>query len=77
MFQRASILLLENGSLFRRLALNQTQKQCKNRNFSSTYEHDGKSMVKVLNNDRDLGLMINSFSEVSSPIKFINNFCFY
>lgn len=77
MFQRASILLLENGSLFRRLALNQIQKQCQNRKCSSTYDHDGKSMVKVLNNDQDLGLMINSFSEVSSLIRFINIFCFY
>lgn len=34
-----------------------------------SYEGDGKMKVKVLNIDFELGLMINSFSEVSFIIK--------
>lgn len=35
------------------------------RHSSSSYEGDGKTKVKVLNNDLDLGLMINTYNEVS------------
>lgn len=31
---------------------------------NSSYEGDGKMKVKVLNNDPEMGLMINAFSEV-------------
>lgn len=55
-----------NGSLIRRFDLNKVQSKTINRSYSSSYEGDGKTKVKVLNNDPEMGLMVNSFSEVSS-----------
>lgn len=59
-------LLLQNGSLLRRLTTNPSRAGLVNRKYSnSSYEGDGKTNVKVLNNDMEMGLMVNSFSAVS------------
>lgn len=59
-------LCLQNGSFALRLAANQLRSSLISRNYSSTYDGDGKTTVRVLNNDPEMGLMVNSFSEVSS-----------
>lgn len=65
MFKLGQQILRSNGSIFRRF---ESQSMCCNlmhRNYSSAYEADGKTCVKVLNNDSDMGLMVNAFSEVN------------
>lgn len=63
-------LFLQSGILFTRIESNQLHKCLANRNYSSSsYEGDGKTKVKILNNDPEMGLMVNSFSEVT-----FNNF---
>ncbi|XP_055312011.1 NADH dehydrogenase [ubiquinone] 1 alpha subcomplex assembly factor 3-like [Sitodiplosis mosellana] len=64
MFRFGKEILFQNVSLIRRFKLNQPQNKLTNRLYSSSYEGDGKTKVKVLNNDPDMGLMVNSFSEL-------------
>lgn len=66
MFKISKEILFSNGSLIRRFNLNKVQCKTINRTYSSSYEGDGKTKVKVLNNDPDMGLMVNSFSEVNT-----------
>lgn len=64
MFKLSKEIFSQSGSMIRRLTLNQLQNGLV-KNYSSSYEGDGKTTVKVLNNDPEMGLMVNSFSEVS------------
>lgn len=61
MFKISKEILFSNVSLIRRFNVKTI-----NRTYSSSYEGDGKTKVKVLNNDPDMGLMVNSFSEVNT-----------
>lgn len=59
-------LMLQNGSFLKRTASNTLCSDLMIRKHSnSSYEGDGKTNVKVLNNDMEMGLMVNSFSQVS------------
>lgn len=59
-------LLLQNGSFVRRSTSNPSFTGLVSRKHSnSSYEGDGKTSVKVLNNDMEMGLMVNSFSQVN------------
>lgn len=58
-------IFLQNDSTVRLLGSNQLQIGLTNRNNSSSYEGDGKTKINVLNNNPEMGLMVNSFSEVS------------
>lgn len=64
MLKLSKEIFCQSGSMIRRLTLNQLQNGLAKK-FSSSYEGDGKTKVKVLNNDLEMGLMVNSFSEVS------------
>lgn len=55
---------LLSGIQLRRFAQNQPISYAHRKYSSSSYEGDGKTKVKVLNNDMEMGLMINSYSEV-------------
>lgn len=54
-----SIRSLASGSRCRRLHTAQSPALC-----TSTYHGDGKTKVNILNRELDLGLMINSYSQV-------------
>lgn len=68
MFKLGKQLFYQNSLSFERLAsnrLNQLGIGWTFRKYSSaSYEGDGKTKVKVLNNDPEMGLMVNSFSQV-------------
>lgn len=65
MIKLSKQILLPNGPFLRRLAFKPTFATSINRKYSSgSYEGDGKTNVKVLNNDLEIGLMVNSFSQV-------------
>lgn len=64
MFKLGKVLFSENGSLMRQLKWHRLQNGLTHRKCSSSYEGDGKTTAKVLNNDPEMGLMVNSFSEV-------------
>lgn len=53
-------LICNNSGLLHQL----TSKCRTNIRYNTSYDGDGKTKVKVLNNDFEMGLMINSFSEV-------------
>lgn len=57
----------QNGLILRQLvALKTSSAQLQRRNYSNpSYEGDGKINCKVLNNDLEMGLMVNSYSQVS------------
>lgn len=58
-------LMGHNSTKVRHYVSNNLRIVSTHRNYSSSYEGDGKTTVKVLNNDAELGLMVNSFSEVN------------
>lgn len=64
MFKLGKDILLQNGLLSRQFKLHKMHNLFTKQSYSS-YEGDGKTKVKVLNNDPEMGLMVNSFSEVS------------
>lgn len=66
MFKLGKQIFFHNGTLFRQLRLHRIQNELTNRQYSASYEGDGKTKVKVLNSDPEMGLMVNSFSEVNS-----------
>lgn len=66
MFKLGKQLFVQNGSLVGRLRTQALLNSLANREYSSSYEGDGKTTVKVLNNDPEMGLMVNSFSQVNS-----------
>lgn len=68
MLKLSKQLLVQNGLILRQLAaLKSSGIQLQNRNYSNpSYEGDGKTNCKVLNNDVEMGLMVNSYSQVSS-----------
>lgn len=54
-----------------RIVLNQLQNGMIIRTCSASYDGDGKTTVKVLNNDPEMGLMVNSYSEVRDEICYV------
>lgn len=59
-------LFIQNGLILRQLAPKSSAARQLNRNYSNpSYEGDGKTNCKVLNNDVEMGLMVNSYSQVS------------
>lgn len=67
MLKLSKQLFEQNGLILRQLAaLKSSSVQLQSRNYSNpSYEGDGKTNCKVLNNDVELGLMVNSYSQVS------------
>lgn len=67
MLKLSKQLFKQNGLILRQLAaLKSSSVQLQCRNYSNpSYEGDGKTNCKVLNNDVELGLMVNSYSQVS------------
>lgn len=67
MLKLSKQLFKQNGLILRQLAaLKSSSVQLQSRNYSNpSYEGDGKTNCKVLNNDVELGLMVNSYSQVS------------
>lgn len=71
MFKLGKQLFAQNGQLIGRIGSNQLSLGSHvHRPYSSSYEGDGKTTVKVLNNDPEMGLMVNSFSAVSYIFDF-------
>lgn len=59
-------LLNQNGLVLRQLASKTSSIFIINRNYSNpSYEGEGKTNCKVLNNDIEMGLMVNSYSQVN------------
>lgn len=67
MLKLSKQLFKQNGLILRQLAaLKSSSIQLQSRNYSNpSYEGDGKTNCKVLNNDVEMGLMVNSYSQVS------------
>lgn len=64
MIKLSKQILMQNGTFLRRLAYSPAI-LVKRQNSNSSYDGDGKTNVKVLNNDMEMGLMVNSFSQVN------------
>lgn len=74
MIKLSKQILLQNRSSIRRLEIKPICANSINRKYSSgSYEGDGKTNVKVLNNDLEMGLMVNSFGPVKNISKQINS----
>lgn len=59
-------LLNQNGLILRQSASKACSIRILNRNYSNpSYEGEGKTNCKVLNNDMEMGLMVNSYSQVN------------
>lgn len=67
MLKLSKQLLAQNSLMLRQLAaLKSSGIRLQHRNYSNpSYEGDGKTNCKVLNNDIEMGLMVNSYSQVS------------
>lgn len=66
MFKLSKQLLIQNGLILRQLASKSSAIRQLNRNYGTpSYEGDGKTNCKVLNNDVENGLMVNSYSQVN------------
>lgn len=60
-------LLIQNGLISRQLASKSSSISLLKRNYSNpSYEGEGKTNCKVLNNDMEMGLMVNSYSQVNN-----------
>ncbi|XP_031622284.1 NADH dehydrogenase [ubiquinone] 1 alpha subcomplex assembly factor 3-like [Contarinia nasturtii] len=64
MFKLGKEIFLQNGLLSRQFKSNKMHVSFVKRAYSASYEGDGKTKVKVLNIDPEMGLMVNSFSEL-------------
>ena len=71
MLKLSTRLLSQNSSILRQLTSKSCGIRLLNRNYSNpSYEGDGKTNCKVLNNDLEAGLMVNSYSQVNIELWF-------
>lgn len=72
MLKLAKQLFIQNELILRQLTSKSLGISLLNRNYSNpSYEGDGKTNCKVLNNDLEMGLMVNSYSEVNVENNFL------
>lgn len=71
MLKLSKQLLIQNGLILRQFVSKSSAIWQLNRNYSNpSYEGDGKTNCIVLNNDVEMGLMVNSYSQVNIEYEY-------